>query len=492
MKGIPGIASERCSVRRLSHTGCRFQNTEGKARSLRRVWPKSGVPDGASRIRFLIQSLFSGLPAILFLIVMIPFGGENVHAQMVSGRFLTTFYSYQQYDTSNNAKLSLRGFEAMQLNFGSGNYQLHTYLLATNDFLTQLPNDPLLRAANLYFEARNVAHIFDLKLGRQPVFSRVGVSSFDGLSARARLFDDKLSLFAFGGALPPMNERIELNTDLRGNMLYGGEAYYSPVENLRIGGAYVDKNFRPPSYYTYRLSESYNTPGAQDSILINPDAIANQFVSGDLSYYTDRLSGYFRLDYDLNLYDIDRTIVSFRYSPFTSFSANVGYYHRTSNLPYNSIFSVFDHSGTDELDLGASYLFTQDISAFGSYDRIFYTGANSNQFTIGTNIYLFTLSFSHNDGFAGNLNGVNAQIIYPFMNQRFVLIASASATDYKVLQQLTSANRLYNGALGVTYRPIKLLAITLQGQYYQDPVFKNDLRGYLQVNYYFFKNFSDN
>ena len=192
------------------------------------------------------------------------------------------------------------------------------------------------------------------------------------------------------------------------------------------------------------------------------------------------------------MYDIDRTIVSFRYSPFTSFSANIGYYHRTANLPYNSIFSVFDHSGTDELDLGANYLFNQDISAFGSYDRIFYTGANSNQFTIGTNIYLFTLSFSHNDGFAGNLNGVNAQIIYPFMNQRFVLIASASATDYKVLQQLTSANRLYNGALGMTYRPIKLLAITLQGQYYQDPVFKNDLRGYLQVNYYFFKNFSSN
>ncbi len=411
---------------------------------------------------------------------------------MVSGRFVTTFYSYQQYDTSNTAKLSLRGFEAMQLNFGTGNYQLHTYLLATNDFVTKLPNDPLLRAANLYFEARNIGHVLDLKLGRQPVFSRVGVSSFDGLSANARLLGDKISLFAFGGALPPMNERVELNTDLKDNMLYGAQAYYSPFDNFRIGGAYVDKNFKPPSYYTYRLSESYNTPGAQDSILINPDAIANRFVSGDLFYYTNKISGYFRMDYDLNLYDINRTEVTFRYSPFTTFSANVGYYHRNANLPYNSIFSVFDHSGTDELDLGANYLFTNDITAFASYDRIFYTGANSNQVTVGTSIYLFTLSYSHNDGFAGNLNGLNAQFIYPFMNQKFVVIASASATDYKVLQELTTTSRLYSGSLGLTYRPIKLLSMTLQGQYYQDPVFKNDLRGYLQVNYYFFNNFSGN
>lgn len=433
-------------------------------------------------------------PGILLsaLLLFGPMGTERAHAQMVSGRFVTTFYSYQQYDTSNTAKLSLRGFEAMQLNFGSGNYQLHTYLLATNDFVTQLPNDPLLRAANLYFEARNLGHILDLKLGRQPIFSRVGVSSFDGLSAKAKFLNDQISLVAFGGALPPMNERVELNTDLKDNMLYGAQAYYSPIDNFRIGGAYVNKNFKPPSYYTYRLNELHETPPVQDSVLINPDAIANQFVSGDLFYYTDSFSGYFRMDYDLNLYDIDRTEVSFRYSPFRSLSANVGYYHRNANLPYNSIFSVFDHSGTDEVDLGLNYMFTRNISAFGTFDRIFYTGDYSNQFTVGTNIYLFTFSFSHNDGFAGNLNGVNAQFIYPFMDRKFVLIASASASDFEVLQQLSATNRIYSGTLGLTYRALKLLSINLQGQYYQDPIFKNDLRGYLQVNYYFFKNFSGN
>lgn len=436
--------------------------------------------------------MFPGLPVILFLILAVSLGPEEARAQMVSGRFMTSFYSFQQYDTSNTAKMSLRGFEAMQLNFGAGNYQLHTYLLATNDFITKQPNDPLLRAANLYFEARKIGNIVNLKLGRQPVFSRVGVSSFDGLSADAKFLDDKISLVAFGGALPPMNEKLELNSNLKDNMLYGAQAYYSPFDNFRIGGAYVNKSFKPPSYYTYRLTELHTNPGIQDSILIDPSAIANQFVSGDLFYYTDRISGYFRLDYDLNFYQINRTEVSFRYSPFRSFSANVGYFHRDSRLPYNSIFSVFDHSGTDEFDLGANYMFTEDISAFGSYSRIFYTGDNSNQFTIGTNVYLFSVSFSHNDGFAGNLNGVNAQFIYPFMDRKFVLIASASATNYKILQQLSSSNRLYSGSLGLTYRPINLLSISLQGQYYQDPVYKNDFRGYLQVSYYFFKNFSSN
>ena len=436
--------------------------------------------------------MFPGVLIILSFVLIVQFGAGEARAQMVSGRFMTTFYSYQQYDTSNASKLSLRGFEAMQLNFGAGNYQLHTYLLATNDFITSQPNDPLLRAANLYFEARKIGNIVNLKIGRQPVFSRVGVSSFDGLSADAKLLDDKISLSAFGGALPPMNEKLELNSNLKDNMLYGAQAYYSPFENFRVGGAYVDKSFKPPSYFTYRLTALHTNPGIQDSVLINPDAIANQFVSGDLFYYTDKVSGYFRLDYDLNFYDVNRTEASFRYSPFRSFSANVGYYHRDSRLPYNSIFSVFDHSGTDELDLGANYMFTQDITAFGSYSRIFYTGDNSNQFTIGTNIYLFSLSFSHNDGFAGNLNGVNAQFIYPFMDRKFVAIASASATDYKILQELTSTSRLYSGSLGLTYRPINLLSINLQGQYYQDPVYKNDFRGYLQVNYYFFKNFNAN
>ncbi len=430
---------------------------------------------------------------VAFLLALFTaFGGEQARAQMVSGRFMTTFYSYQQYDTSNVAKLSLRGFEAMQLNFGAGNYQLHTYLLATDDFITTLPSDPLLRAANLYFEARKIGNIVNLKLGRQPVFSRVGVSSFDGLSADAKFLDDKISLVAFGGALPPMNEDLELNTNLKDNMLYGAQAYYSPFDNFRVGGAYVDKSFKPPGYYTYRLSVDHTTQPVQDSILIDPSAIANQFVSGDLFYYTDKISGYFRLDYDLNFFDINRTEVSFRYSPIRSLSANVGYYHRDSRLPYNSIFSVFDHSGTDEVDLGANYMFTQDITAFGSFSRIFYTGDNSNEFTIGTNLYLFSLSFSHNDGFAGNLNGVNAQFIYPFMDRKFVLIAYGSATDYKILQSLKSTSRLYSGSVGLTYRPINLLSINLQGQYYQDPVYKNDFRGYLQVNYYFFKNFNSN
>ena len=78
------------------------------------------------------------------------------------------------------------------------------------------------------------------------------------------------------------------------------------------------------------------------------------------------------------------------------------------------------------------------------------------------------------------------------MDRKFVAIASASVSDYKILQELTSTNRLYSGSLGVTYRPLNLLSINLQGQYYQDPIYRSDFRGYLQVSYYFFKNFSSN
>ncbi len=406
---------------------------------------------------------------------------------------MTSFYSYQQYDTSNAAKMNLLGYEAMQLNFGAGNYQLHTYILATNDFLTKLPEDPLLRAGNFYFEARNIGKVLDLRLGRQPIFSQVGVSSFDGLSAKANILDDKVSVLAFGGALPPVDERFELNSDLKGNALYGGEAYYSPIYNLKIGGAYIDKLFKPPGYYTYRLTDIHSTPSFGDSIYIDPSAQATQYVSGNVLYYNNKVSGYLRIDYDLNFYDFDRTEFSFRYSPITSLSAEVEYYHREERLPFNSIFSVFDHSGTDEYDFSLNYLFTRHINAFGTFSKVYYSGANSTQFSIGTNIYLFSLTYSHNDGFAGNLNGVNAQFMYPFFQRKLYVIASVSATNYKLLDQTSSpASQLYSGSLGVTYRPIDLFSVNLQGQYYQDPIYKNDFRGYLQVNYYFFKTFGAN
>jgi hypothetical protein len=420
-----------------------------------------------------------GILALLFLV------GEAA-AQSFSGRFVTIFYSYQQYDSTDASRMSLRGFEAMQLNFGTGNYQLHTYLLATNDFVTSQPNDPLLRAGNLYLEARNIADAFNLKFGRQPVFQRVGISSFDGLSADAKLLDDKVSLVAFGGALPPVDEKFRVNSDLKDNMVYGAQADYSPIESFRVGGAYVDKTFKPESYYALRRDSS-DAPNDVRQIFIDPSSVASQFISGDLFYYTQDVSGYVRLDYDLNFDEWNRTEATIRYSPITSLSADVGYFHRDSRLPFNSIFSVFDHSGTDEYDFGLNYLLTKDFTAYGSVNKIYYAGDNSTQFTVGMNICLINLNFSHNDGFAGNLNEVSAQIIYPFMDRRLMLIASGAVTAYKILQaDSLPTSRLYSGSIGLTYRPLNLLSITLQGQYYQDPVYKNDLRGYLQVSYYFF------
>jgi len=430
--------------------------------------------------------------AILLVVVFLSSG--KVNAQSVSGRFVTTFYSYQQYDTTNASKMSLRGFEAMQLNFGTANYQLHTYLLGTTDFITSRPNDPLLRAGNLYLEARNVGEVVNLKLGRQPIFQRVGVSSFDGLSADAKFLDNRLSAVVFGGALPPDDESFKVNSDLKDNMLYGAQAYYSPLENFRVGGAFVDKTFKPESYWALRR-DSINAPTDVRQILIDPSSVASEFVSGDMFYYTSNISGYLRLDYDLNFDEFNRTEVSFRYAPITSLSANVDYFHRDSRLPVNSIFSVFDHSGTDEYDLGLTYMFTRDINAYGSLSKIFYTGDNSTQFTVGANVYLFNLNFSHSEGYAGNLNGVNAQFIYPVMDRKIMLIASLSATSYRTwngdsLSLSSPTSQLYSGSLGLTYRPINLLSVSLQGQYYQDPVYKNDFRGYLQVNYYFFSNLS--
>ncbi|HEY9166242.1 MAG TPA: hypothetical protein VIS48_08790 [Candidatus Kryptonia bacterium] len=440
---------------------------------------RPGINRGIRRISRLLLLSLAALGGI--------YSVDAARAQTLSGRFVTTFYSYQQYDTTGASKLSLRGFEALQLNFGQGNYQLHTYLLGTTDFITSQPGDPRLRAGNLYIEGRNIGDFLTLKLGRQPTFQRVGVSSFDGLSADAKFLDNKITVSAFGGALPPTDENFNLNSSPKDNLLYGAQAYYSPFDNFRVGGAYVDRNFKPDSYWAVRR-DTLNAPDDSRLVYIDPTSVASEFVSGDMFYYNQQVSGYLRLDYDLNFDEFNRTEASFRYSPTISVSANVEYFHRDSRLPFNSIFSVFDHSGTDEYDAGLTYMFTRDMSAFGSISKIFYAGDNSTQFTIGTNIYLFSLNFSHNDGFAGQLNGLSAQLIYPLLDRKVMLIGSASATDYKILQSLSSTNRLYTGELGISYRPFNLLSLDVQGQYLQDPVYKNDFRGYLRANYYFFDN----
>ena len=99
----------------------------------------------------------------------------------------TTFYSYQQYDTTGAHKLSLLGVEeGVQTNFGTSDYQLHTYILGTNDFVTKQPNESLLRAGNLYFESADLGDIARIRFGRQTISKKSGFF-LDGSSATRRM-----------------------------------------------------------------------------------------------------------------------------------------------------------------------------------------------------------------------------------------------------------------------------------------------------------------
>ncbi len=423
---------------------------------------------------------------IQWLVFLLFLSGE-ASAQLFSGRLVTTLYSYQQYDTTNSSKMSLRGYEAMQFNFGSSRLQLHSYLIATNDFLTRFSNDPRLRAANLYVEIRNLGDMVTLKLGRQPVFSRVGVSAVDGLSADARLIDNKVKVILFGGILPPYDESVKIISNVKNNNLFGAQASYSPIDGLSLTGSYVNKSFKPESYYALRR-DTLGSPSDVKTVLIDPSSVANQFVSGDIFYYNEKASGYLRVDYDLNFSKFNRTEASLRYSIVRPLTLNIEYFHRDPRLPFNSIFSVFDHSGTDEYDAGLNFLFANDVTFFASLGKIYYTGDNATQISVGGTYKFFSITYSHNDGFAGNLDGVSAQILYPVFNRKLFLIGAVSFSDYKYLQSQSNRTTVYSGTLGLTYRPFSLLSFDVQTQYLRNPVYLNDMRGYLRVNYYFFRN----
>ncbi|MHB8580765.1 MAG: hypothetical protein ACYDA4_13060, partial [Ignavibacteriaceae bacterium] len=96
----------------------------------------------------------------LFTIIFIIGISTVVLPQSFNGRFSSSVYSFQTYDSTSSPNTYLRSYQMLNLNINQGNVSLRTYMNLEGDLSgVKMFDDPMLRFYNLYLEVRD---LFDI------------------------------------------------------------------------------------------------------------------------------------------------------------------------------------------------------------------------------------------------------------------------------------------------------------------------------------------
>ncbi|MFA6234466.1 MAG: hypothetical protein WC824_09845, partial [Bacteroidota bacterium] len=169
---------------------------------------------------------------LVFTIVL----GAGLQAQTLNGRFVTSAYGWERQMSNGESTSHLRAYENVQLNFGTQDISFHTYLQGYSDLGDGVEGDPRLRLFNAYLRIKNLADIFDVKIGRQSLFAGVSYGTIEGAQVNARV-SDGVEVMAYGGGLTPAGQTVEyqFSDNIKNNWQVGGQLLLYLVENTKIG-----------------------------------------------------------------------------------------------------------------------------------------------------------------------------------------------------------------------------------------------------------------
>jgi len=415
---------------------------------------------------------------LLFCILLM---AATASAQFMSGRFTTSFYGWQGRSADLDNQNYMRGFENVQFNVAQPHFAFNTNFQYSKDFGTTIGTDPELRLSSLTVGARGIADVADVTVGRQYVFAGVGNGLMDGGIAKVMLFDKRLGLTAYGGYNVIQSRDIILKRDFADNSLYGGQLTYEPAENAVVGLSFMNRTRKPEPFTAVRADSLFNPYVVV--IAYSPDE--EEYASFDARYsLLNKIDLYGRSDYDFNFERISRAQAEARAGIMTSLTATVDYLFREPRVAYNSIFSVFNTSSTQEVEGGLEYEFSPLFRTFARFADVQYTDDNSQRLTVGGTYDIVNISYTKNFGYAGDLNGVSVQAVYPMMNRQIVPNLGFGYASYQ-LSDNAPKNTVINGSIGATYRPSPLLSTDLQLQWMHNPLYSNDVRVFAKVNYWF-------
>ena len=404
-------------------------------------------------------------------------------AQNLNGRFSTSLYTFERYSAPDVSETNVRSFSTLYFNLNKDNISLKTRFNLETNIANSLENDPRLRFYNLYVEARDLFDVATVKIGRQSLFNSVAGGVYDGINLNLKHGIFKLEGF-YGGNVPAY-QKLELTDDFSNDYVLGGEFTAYPHDNLRLAVNYTDKNFKAQSYDAVRLNE-FNV---LDTVLIQRASNQFKFLGGEVSYYLPKIvelnSTY---HYDLNFSQTSKFEISGRYSQIENLGISVYYNYREPKIRYNSIFSVFNVTNSQEDEGGLDYKFSDFITAYGKFGNVTYDDDESQRLTLGVNTTYGSINFRKTFGYAGELDAISLYTARTFLDGFLTPSIGITFTSYK-LSEDAEENNLLAVLAGLNIRPWRELSFDLQGQFVNNKIYDNDFRLLFKINHWFNTNF---
>ncbi|MCX7797612.1 MAG: hypothetical protein N2249_03205 [Melioribacter sp.] len=404
-------------------------------------------------------------------------------AQNINGRFTSSIYSFERFDTVNSSETYFRTYQTLNLNFNYKNFSLRTRFNFESNIGNLLDSDPRMRFYNLYFETRDLFNVLTIKLGRQPLITPISGGLFDGINIKVKYSGFSLSGF-YGGNVPAY-QKLKLIEDISNNYVLGGRFEMTTLKNFRFGISYIDKNFKPVDYYAERLNENLDLV----TVLIQTKSNQYKYLSADAFYnYKQILDFNARYEFDLNYKETSKIELDGRIKATKDLGLNFYFNQREPKIRYNSIFSVFDYGNSREIEGGFDYKVSSFYTLIFKYGDVKFGGEHSSRITIGANTEFGGLTYRKTFGDVGELDAISIFMAKSFFEGFISPSAGVSYTNYK-LSNDDNLNTITSFLAGINIRPWRNLSFDLQGQYFNNKIYKNDLRLMFKLNYLFNTNF---
>lgn len=417
---------------------------------------------------------------ISFVILFLPL---MMNAQNLNGRFTSSIYSFERYNSTNSSETFFRTYQALNLNFNYNKISLRTRFNFESNIGNLLDNDPRMRFYNLYLEARDIFNLITLKIGRQPLITPVTGGLFDGVNLKIKY--DKFSLMGFYGGNVPAYQKLELTDELSKDYVLGGRFETVALKNFRFGISYIDKNFKPIDYYAERLNEDLDLV----TVLIQTKSNQYKYLSADASYtYNQIIDLSTRYEYDLNYQTTSKIEFDGRLKATNDMGINFYYNKREPKIRYNSIFSVFNYGSSQEIEGGLDYNVSNLYTFFFKYGDVTFDKEHSSRITMGANTEFGSLSYRKTFGDVGELDAISVFAARSFLEGLITPSIGITYTNYK-LSKNDNINTITAFLAGLNLRLWRTFSFDLQGQYFNNKIYKNDLRVLFKANYLFNTNF---
>ncbi len=423
--------------------------------------------------------------AACFLAWCVPMPSES---QTLNGRFSTSVYGWQRYDTVGSSERIVRAFQTVQLEARQGDFSIQTSFLGASDLAESFGDVAPIRVSNLFARWNVPGGMADVNLGRLPVFAGVGIGTVDGLLLKARPWNGTIAVSGYGGANVMPDLRSKGLDDLSNNFFIGGQIIATPVAGGRIGVSYSNRHIQEDSYLGVRPDSLFNPV----TMTIVPPIRTEQLVGGDASYNDGRwIYAYGRYERDINTKRTLRGELNARFNATPDLAVTGSAVYREPHVYYGSFFSLLPFDPVREYEGGIEYALTTLITAYGRFGYVQYSGDMSRRLTAGLRVPYASVSFSGANGYSGQLTSVSAQGMYPLWNRRIVPTLGFSFAGYRLLEGVTPRQDLFGGSAGAVYRPVPQFSFDAQIQWLRNTVASSDVRVLGKVNYWFNHNFSE-